>query len=303
MHMPVPREPLHDDQLVRHLLGSLSEDEAQRLEEVSIVDDEVAARLRAVEDELVDAYARGSLRGERLERFETFYLASPLRREKVAFAKQFVATIDDEAGEVRPRGREFVTASDPGRRGWFPWTLAAAAALFLATGLLLVRDVRLRADMAEARDRLAAAERRAAAVSSQLADEQRASGAVRQALVDARAAEPAAAIALLLMPQTRGVEPVTILAVPAGAKALPLDLKVETAGAGPYSAALRDPATNAVVWRSATLAADGARRPAVVPVRVPAALLKPQHYALALYEVRAGKPEFVSSYAFEIVRQ
>ena len=45
------------------------------------------------------------------------------------------------------------------------------------------------------------------------------------------------------------------------------------------------------------------RRPPVVPVRVPASLLKAQHYALDLFELRAGAPEFVGSYAFEVVRR
>src|SRR6187399_1393694 len=146
--MPLTREPLRDDQLIRHLLGSLPEDEAQRVEEESIVDDEVAARLQVAEDDLVDSYARGTLGGDRLARFESFYLASLLRRDKVAFAKRFVAAID----RASPAERETSTVA-AGWRGvsaWFPWTLAAAAALLLATGLLLARDVGLRRDMADA---------------------------------------------------------------------------------------------------------------------------------------------------------
>ena len=54
-HMPLSREPLRDDQLIRHLLGTLPEDEAKRVEEESIVDDEIAARLQVAEDDLVDA--------------------------------------------------------------------------------------------------------------------------------------------------------------------------------------------------------------------------------------------------------
>ena len=34
----------------------------------------------------------------------------------------------------------------------------------------------------------------------------------------------------------------------------------------------------------------------------PASLLKAQHYTLDLFELRAGAPEFVGSYAFEIAR-
>jgi hypothetical protein len=49
-----------DEQLVRYLLGLLPDEEAERLDELSIADDELAWRLRAVEDDLVDAYVTGS---------------------------------------------------------------------------------------------------------------------------------------------------------------------------------------------------------------------------------------------------
>ena len=56
-------------------------EDAERLDEASIVDDEIAARLRMVEHDLVDAYVRGRLTGDTLARFESHYLASPRRRE------------------------------------------------------------------------------------------------------------------------------------------------------------------------------------------------------------------------------
>src|SRR4051794_1452111 len=86
------REP-DDQQLVDYLLGRLEEDEAEWLDEMSIAEAPVACRLQLVEDELVDAYVRGSLTGESLERFESFFLASPRRREKVKFASSFLDTI------------------------------------------------------------------------------------------------------------------------------------------------------------------------------------------------------------------
>ena len=300
MEMPLPRDMRHDDdRLVRYLLGALTEDETQRVEEDSLVDDDLAARLRLVEDDLVDAYARGNLTGDRLARFEAFYLASPGRRQKTEFAKGLLAAVENAA----PRQE----AKAPARRhvaGWWsPWMLAAAAALFLATGVLLVRDARLRRDVTDARASLAAAEQRLRAVSGQLDDQQRAAAAAMQTLANARGAEPEGAVALVLMPQTRGVDRVPMIAVPRGAKAVPVDLALEAAANVPYSVALRDPATNGIVWRSQALAPEPARRLAVLPVRVPANLLKAQHYTLDLFELRAGAPEFAGSYAFEVVRR
>src|SRR5215475_10682680 len=81
-------ESIYDDQLLtRYLLGMLPTEETERLDELSIADEEIAARLSAVEYDLVDAYVRGEIRGEGLARFESFYLSSAKRREKVQFAR------------------------------------------------------------------------------------------------------------------------------------------------------------------------------------------------------------------------
>jgi len=90
-----PCEAIPDDrQLVRYLLGLLPEEDADRLDEQSIVLDEVAARLSCVENDLVDAYVSGALEADILERFESFYLTSPQRCEKVKFAERFLAALD-----------------------------------------------------------------------------------------------------------------------------------------------------------------------------------------------------------------
>src|SRR5215813_12464202 len=82
------------DRLVRYLLGFLPEDEAERLDEQSIVNDDVACRLLSVENDLVDAYIRGTLDAELRHRFESYYLASPRRRQRVKFARRFLAAVD-----------------------------------------------------------------------------------------------------------------------------------------------------------------------------------------------------------------
>jgi len=66
-----------DELLVRFLLGALPEVETERLDELSITDDQLARRLRTIEQNLVDAYAKGELLGEILARFRSSYLASP----------------------------------------------------------------------------------------------------------------------------------------------------------------------------------------------------------------------------------
>ena len=56
------QETTYDDRaLTRYLLGQLAGEEADRLDELAIVDDEVAWRVREIENDLVDAYVRRML--------------------------------------------------------------------------------------------------------------------------------------------------------------------------------------------------------------------------------------------------
>jgi hypothetical protein len=80
--------------LRNYLLGILREDNAELTDGVVVSDDAAASLLCVVEDDLVDAYARGRLRGRLLERFESFYLASPRRRARVHFAACFLPIVD-----------------------------------------------------------------------------------------------------------------------------------------------------------------------------------------------------------------
>ena len=136
--MSLPHKPGQADELVQYLLGLLPPEDAERLDEASIVDDDIAARLRRVEDDLVDSYVRGQLSGETLAQFESHYLASPRRRERVAFAGRFLRAVDRVAGPV---------AADPPRApaaSKMISTLAVAATLSLvAGGALLLQTVRL----------------------------------------------------------------------------------------------------------------------------------------------------------------
>ena len=72
-----------------YLLGSLPDAEAEHFDELSFTDDDFADVLKTAEKDLVDAYVQGELSGATLEKFQSYYLASPLRREKVNFANAF----------------------------------------------------------------------------------------------------------------------------------------------------------------------------------------------------------------------
>jgi hypothetical protein len=307
--MSQPRDSFHDDQLISYLLGRLPEEEAERLDEQSIVDDELAARLRLAEDDLVDAYASGTLTGETLQRFESFYLASPRRRRKAAFARKFLARIDRPAHRLSAVPQPAIvkppaTAVSRARRFSFSWAPAAAAVLLLGMSILLLQQVNLRRELSDARLEVAAATERANAMSVALEEQRTAVAGATQALADARAVRPAATIALVLRPQTRGVGPVPVISIAAGTRTVPLDLEFVASGPASYDVALKDPATNRIVWRSGPVSPQREAGAPVLFIGLPAALLKSQHYALDLFALRPGaSPDFVGTYAFEVARQ
>ena len=187
--MPPLDEQGHDTRhLERYLLGLLSDEDAERLDELSIVDDDVAERLRVVENDLVDAYVRGTLAGELRDRFESTYLSSDRRRQKVQFARTFHSTFDTAEPAVTHKTS-------------FVWRFEAVAALLLlACGALLYQDVRLRSGLNEAQQASARLSDRAHDLEQQLRN-QRApdASASRRRPASARAGAPS--IALVLLPR------------------------------------------------------------------------------------------------------
>src|SRR5262245_16757304 len=123
-----------DRTLQRYLLGALTVEETEQLDELSIVDSEFALRLGAVEHDLVDSYVKGELSGEALDRFKSHYLPVSVRRGKVDFAETFNADEPATRGEAEdgtawpPPSSTFLTSR---------W-LAVAAMVILAASLYLL---------------------------------------------------------------------------------------------------------------------------------------------------------------------
>src|SRR5580704_15468951 len=175
--MPGPQklEP-SDAVLLRYLLGALPVDEAEPIEEASIVDEDLAARLNAMECDLVDSYVRSELEGTNLAKFQSWYLSSPLRARKVEAAKAIMLIVDGAepgavsvtseakapveanppaAAKIAPTptlsygGRPIAARPGGARAGIFrTWPMlgfaAAVLILIVAVGFLTSRNKRLR---------------------------------------------------------------------------------------------------------------------------------------------------------------
>jgi hypothetical protein len=119
-----------DATLVRYLLGDLPPGEVERLDERSVVDADFSDRLRSIEHDLADAYARGELSAEDRRRWERTFGASASGRGQLNVANALAAR-EQRADSKRPAfGRKPRRITGSSMLG-----LAAAAVLALAVAI------------------------------------------------------------------------------------------------------------------------------------------------------------------------
>lgn len=116
-----------ENRIKRYLLGELSQEEEQRLEDRLLRDDDFVEHMRLTEDELVEDYVRGSLSPHERGRFETYFLSTPRRRRKLMFVERLSKLADERAApETKPSP-------------WFTWLFVpswrAAAAFSVLVAL------------------------------------------------------------------------------------------------------------------------------------------------------------------------
>jgi hypothetical protein len=319
---PSDNPALDDVLLKRYLLGVLPEAETERLHELSITDDELAGRVDAVENDLVDAYVRGELSQEEREVFKSVYLSSPKRREKVRLAEGFLAlegrsaaraaaagikeTADDAspAKPALPNGSARRMAAIPRFR--LQWGLAAACLAFLlAGGYLLFQNLGLRQELTEARSQHAL-DPRVGELERQLAQERSAKDQALKELQQALGAKPnldqLKTVSVLLPLPLRGAGPATKVSVHPGTDLVVLVLPVETDDFQTYQAKLKDPRTQHVLWSSARLATAPGGERKTVSIGFRAGLLKQQNYVVDLIGIPShGAGEIVGGYPFSVV--
>src|ERR1041384_15798 len=310
---------IYDDQLLtRYLLGALPTEQTERLDELSITDDEIAARLSAVEYDLVDAYVRGEIRGEGPARFESFYLSSVERRERVHFGRAlFQRASGPGVAPAMALTRSATAAGKPGMespsrrrlllsRPMLQWGFAAAAVIvILATGYLLLDNARLQREMSETRTRQAEFNRREQSLRSEVDQQRSAYEQAQQELQRLRAPrsnlDQLAAVPLVLLPPNRGISRLPTISIRQGTELVVLILTLESDDLPVYRVVLRDPATNQILWRSANVTSTISGEKKAVSVSIQAVSLKQQNYIAELTGIRTRGPELIGGYPFRVV--
>lgn len=324
--MPSPEKlDPSDAVLLRYLLGALPVDEAEPIEEASIVGEDLAARLNAMEHDLVDSYVRGELDGAHLAKFRSWYLSSPLRAQKVEAAKAIVLIADaaDEVpGEVALQAKSAVEANPTSAASVAPkfsygkdsaaprfgglrlamfrsWPVlgfaTAVLILIVAVGFLSSRNKRLRNEVAETK-------KQTTELAAKLNEEQSAgtsSNGQKGGAADslAHGLDNVATVTMFLPAPTRGASTIPMVNIPDGTGLVVLSLGLGSNDEKSYRAQLLDPAAQKILWHSGLLrpGSDGT----YVSVTVPANMLRSKTYLIQLtHESANGGSELLASYPF-----
>lgn len=303
--MPSPDKNVFENQyLVRYLVGALPAEEADRLDQLGVIDDDFAWRLREIENDLVDSYVRSELNGETLARFKAFYMATGRRRQKVQFAeglRQLKAT-NGAAAETSNKVNESRVPF------WGTFSLSriapqsgigvAALVMLLIAGYLLVQNAHLRHEVRDARAQYEFSDQRARNLENEKKQQWSKTETSKAPTADIGQLKT---VSLLLPPPTRGLSSLQTVTIRPHTDLVVLLLTLDSAKLPRYRVTVRDPATNKVVWQSAELEAGSVGDSKTVSAGLPAHLLQELTYIAEVAGLpKTGSQRIVGDYPFHV---
>jgi hypothetical protein len=309
-----------ESSIVQYLLGELSEEEKVQFEERYFSDDRVFEELLAVETELIDSFVKGELPETRRERFQSFYLNSPERRERVQIAKCLMEGIIEEQALSQPFVRvdakagsfwrslvDWCTASSPIARMAY---VSAAVAVLVFGAVMLIENRHLRYDLSRMQADESTLGKRNQELQQQVINLNAAvvgKGPLDSGTEIAQLHPPERfSVSISLLPLSRHAEGAAgnRLILPPAARSVVLNLSFESDEHLGYSAVIETAEGNEIgeIDKLVTHGTkDGEKS---VSVRVPAKLLKNNTYVVTLTgRTAAGDREDVASYSFQVVKR
>lgn len=316
------KSEIQESLMRRHLLGPLPEEEAVALEATLLADDEQFERACAIENKLVDDYARGTLSPAERESFERYYLASPVHRRRAEFAKTLTERADAPPAKSTPSAppvswRTRLSAKLSISPTLWQFALVAAVLVLATVGLWLFFDrARARRELTVLKTESEAAHERERALAGQIAAAQEQNEKLADELGQLRAggnasvAPPTPAprrsvFTFLLSPTlVRGSGESQTLTIPPETDAVRLQMKAEATNARRFQASVRTVEGRQVWGQQAIRPRIGDSKTAVVTASVPAGKLAAGDYILTLSSVnQAGETEELNRYFFRVVRR
>ena len=309
------------------LLGELPEEQRESLEARLFNEDDFYAEVLAVQEELADDYVRGDLTAKERSQLQDYFARSPRRQKRLEFATALAQALEQPT-VIQPISANstswFESFSALFRPGWAYAATAAALALFVIAGWLVIQNRRLSSGIEQARGERdsvqqrstvdqQAAERRAKELEEQIAG-LKAEGGQLKADIDQKekelanlrrpgassnsTAETALSTFILTPGLTRGNDEPEKLIIPTSAKALrvQLDLEREESYRG-FVAEIRTARGNLVLSRSG-LTMHRTNYGQAVSIVVPANVLSNGEYEVTLKGVSARDFQVVGYYYF-----
>jgi hypothetical protein len=302
----------------RYLLGLLPEPEQAALEERFFEDGEILSEMRAVEQDLVDAYVRGQLGPDEKSVFESHYLSVSRHAERVAFAYDLLRLADAEPDLTPQTGS--TESREPFWRKWLslfqtPQLAISAAgamiAILVVSGLLLFRErARWRQELAKSQAEQAAQKEKIRALEQEIAkgrvDAAQLAAELeqlrKQRLNPPEPVTPATIFSFLLLTTTRNQAEEQTLRLAPNAARVRLQMKIRAGGYKSYRVRI-DPVDGGGAWESASVTARSAGITTTLSVLVPPRNLPPGDYNLELSGIDAnGAAESIETYSFRVSR-
>jgi len=305
--------------LTAYLLGRVPADEAERLDQLSITDDDLAEALAAAETDLIDAYVNGELSAADREEFEVRFLKSGYSNNRVAFAGalQDYAAARMSTVPVVAEGRGFHLF---GLTGAF----AAAAALLLVIAgawLFISRSGQVPNERASVRDQPADLATDGTPVNVQMPSPNSFGNTQTEAPANGTQGgeekekpevpsneKPAVSkaprvVAVILNPQLRSAGELRTIEVPSGTDQFSARLELEDGDLRSYRVVLRERSSTRVIWQRNSVRLNGPPDARRLALSIPARLLKPAVYTFTVSGIPTGESlEIVGEYTFKVVR-
>jgi hypothetical protein len=309
-----------EKRIYRYLLGDLPEEEQSALEQTFLADGEAFEQVWAVENELVDRYVRGGLTPAEKHLFEVNYLASPVHRERVEFAKDLVHYTDSN----KESEADFGTAHSSWSlfAGWranrFRWALVAVALFAAMSVWLFTQNMRLREQInqlqqaegfeqqiRELEKELKAQREQSDELAAELAYWREEQSPPDGPQTPADRGEHRSVISFVLSPLLmRGSSEPEQLRIPKEANAVLLKMNVQAPDGRNFKASLRTVEGNQVLIRSGIKARTKQTNGSAVSVSIPAAKIPTGDYILTLSaENKTNESEEINRYFFRVIKQ
>jgi hypothetical protein len=270
------------DVLERYLLGEVSEDERVEIEQGYFADDGLFDQLVDVQNDLVDAYAQGTLPAVERKRFEERFLTSSSGVGRVEFARALQRKIAAR------------TARKPEPVSFRQFAIAASVAIIVTAAAMLTF-------LLQRRQELPITDSRPQAQQQQRAVPPAPVQAQTQTAPLRREQAPAALVTVLLTAGgTRESEAAPPLVLRPAPQFVQVELVLEDDRYDSYAAELQD-VEGRVLWKEKSLRARTGQSGRTVAASVPARLLPPGDYVVVLQGIRGGKASDINNYTFTVV--